>query len=201
MAEGTIVRGLLMRFFNSIVDRVQNFMEGGVDEDDYDGEYYEDYDDDDDDEAYYEEPPVPVRRERPERPERQERPERNLRAQSGGRASGGRAGGNVIDFDSRKDEDGKVKIMVIAPKEMEQATLICDHIREGKICIVNMKGADPKTGQRIADYLGGVTYALYGQVERVDNQIFIMAPPSTIIAADLMDELKTGGLFRALGGR
>ena len=106
---------------------------------------------------------------------------------------------NVVAFDTQRDMVDATTIIITRPQEMQDATLICDHIREGKICIVNMQGTDHVTAQRIADYLGGVSYALNGQVERIDSFIFVMAPVTAKIAADLIDDLKGGKVFNPFG--
>lgn len=109
----------------------------------------------------------------------------------------GRRSGNVVDFDTRRDVPDMVTVRIVRPKEIQDATLVCDYLQDAMICIIDMQGADHATAQRIADYLGGVSYALRGSVERIDSYIFIMAPEGVKIDSDLREELKTGGLFKS----
>ena len=103
---------------------------------------------------------------------------------------------NVVEFDNRRNPEDMTIVRIVRPKEMQDATLVCEYLQEKIICIVDMQGVDHVTAQRIADYLGGVSYALRGQVERIDNYIFVMAPESAKIDSDLREELKNG-LFKS----
>ena len=109
---------------------------------------------------------------------------------------------NVVDFETTKrDAQETVTVRIVRPKEIQDATLVCDYLQDSMICIIDMQGTDHNTAQRIADYLGGVSYALRGSVERIDSFIFIMAPEGVKIDSDLQsdlrEELKAGGLFKS----
>ena len=104
---------------------------------------------------------------------------------------------NVLDFDTGREPVDMVTVRIVRPREIQDATLVCEYLHDNMICIVDMQGADHSTAQRIADYLGGVSYALKGQVERIDSYIFVMAPEGAKIDSDLREELKGGGLFKS----
>jgi len=105
---------------------------------------------------------------------------------------------NVLDFDSKREPEEKIVIKIISPREIIDATTICDYLRSNVICIINMREAGKGGDQRIADYLGGVCYALMGTIERIDNHIFVMVPEGVKVDADVLKEdLKAGGLFKA----
>ena len=106
---------------------------------------------------------------------------------------------NVIEFDTsraenRVDED-MTRIIIVRPTELEDATLICDHLRNNDICIINVQGIEMAIAQRLADYLAGVSYALNGKIERIDDYIFVIAPETASITSDLMAKLKTDDTF------
>jgi len=102
---------------------------------------------------------------------------------------------NVVDFDNSRDPKEKVVVKILAPKDISDAPRVSDYLSENKICIINMQGAEHTMAQRVADYLGGVCYALNGQVERIDSHTFVMAPSNATISADLKEELKSSGIF------
>lgn len=103
---------------------------------------------------------------------------------------------NVFELDAARKKDDQMIIRICRPKEMQDATLICEYLQNNLICIVDMQGVDHVTAQRIADYLGGVGYALRGHVERIDNYIFVMAPDEVKIDFDLKEDIKSG-LFKS----
>ena len=104
---------------------------------------------------------------------------------------------NVVDFDVNRTSQDLITVMIVRPKEVQDATLVCDYLQNNKICVIDMQEAEHVTAQRIADYLGGVSYALGGHVERVDGYIFIMTPKGVKINSDLREELKSGGIFKS----
>jgi len=112
------------------------------------------------------------------------------------KASRKKSGGKVVDFDSTRSEAREtMSVVIVCPTKIEEAAHVCDYLRENKLCIINMHDVDHHTAQRIADYLGGVSYALNGQVERVDSHIFVMGPEGSKIAANLKEGLRSGELF------
>ena len=115
----------------------------------------------------------------------------------------GKSSNNVLDFERSRNPqaNGKIMVKISRPKEMQDATLICESLQEGMICIVGMQGVERTTAQRIADYLGGVSYALRGHVERIDNYIFVIVPEGAKVDSDLKEEIKSSGLFKSFGSK
>lgn len=109
--------------------------------------------------------------------------------------AGRKKNNNVLEFSNTREAQNLVAVRIARPKEIQDATLICEYLQEGTICIVIMQDVEPPLAQRIADYLGGVSYALKGQVERVDSYIFVIAPEGAKIDSDLKAEIKGGKLF------
>lgn len=109
---------------------------------------------------------------------------------------------NVVNFRAGQTEE-KMSLVITHPTEVRDATAICDHVRNNKICVVNLEGLDRDKSQRIADFLGGVSYALKGEVERISNEIFVIAPTSVQISDEMRAELKaeSRGMFRASSDR
>lgn len=66
--------------------------------------------------------------------------------------------------------------VIAYPKEMSEATKLCNYIREQKQVVVDLTGVEPIKAQRLADYLGGVAHATDAKTERVNNFIFVIAP-------------------------
>ena len=49
--------------------------------------------------------------------------------------------------------------------------------------------------QRIMDFLSGTCYSLEGSIQRVANNIFIIAPENVDISGDFKEELKKKGVL------
>ena len=175
-----------MQKITGVWKKFTRFLEGGIEEDDWPERDYVSgaYDEPYEQEYYEDELDLGATTSRSTRSSREYASERERKS-------------NVVAFDTRRAVHEQTIIRIVRPKEMQDATLVCDYMRDNVICIIDMQGAERPTAQRIADYLGGVSYALRGQVERVDSYIFIMAPEGIKIDAELKEELKSGGLFKS----
>ena len=112
-----------------------NFLIGSMDDDDWrtEDEYeyiYDDSQDDEDDEIHLS---STARYDRGER--RSER--------SSERAK--RSSSNVVDFDSKRGAPPHTIVRIIRPEEMHDSTLVCDYLRNGVICVVDMREAEKGT--------------------------------------------------------
>ena len=89
--------------------------------------------------------------------------------------------------------DSKSEVIIRHPVDVSEAAKICDFIREGKMCVIDLTGMDRGMAQRIADFLGGACYAVDGCVQRISKDIFIIVPEGIRISGDLKDELEKDG--------
>ena len=82
-----------------------------------------------------------------------------------------------------------VESIILRPKLVDDAVEICNHMRAGRMCIVDLTGLNNANAQRIADYLGGVCHALDGVTTRVNEGIFTVAPHSHRVMSDYREEV------------
>ena len=75
----------------------------------------------------------------------------------------------------------KFKLMVIEPKGFDECSKLVDSLKSRKPIIVNLEKLDADTARKIFDFLGGATYALNGNVQKVANNIFVFAPENVSI--------------------
>lgn len=97
---------------------------------------------------------------------------------------------------TRIQPDLSYHIVKAAIKTIDDAPDVVNNLRVNQICIVNLEGVEINTAQRIADFLGGASYAMNGNIERINENIFIMAPLGININ-DLMkrEEKSSGNIF------
>ena len=100
---------------------------------------------------------------------------------------------NVFDFQAAQPQiqapDGQY-IVITAPQNMEEASYICELVKNGKACIVNLENIPEGLSQRIADFIGGASHMARGDIQKVTGDIFVFAPFTTKISKDLHDELR-----------
>lgn len=89
----------------------------------------------------------------------------------------------------------QMEVIVIHPESYDEAQDICDQIKAKKPVVINLENMDRDIAQRIMDFVSGACYAINGNLQRVTNNIFIIAPENIDIAGDFREELKTNGII------
>ena len=77
------------------------------------------------------------------------------------------------------------KLVVIEPKAFDDCPKLVDNLKSKKPVIINLERLESDTARKIFDFLSGATYALNGNVQKVANNIFIFAPESVDIMANV----------------
>lgn len=89
----------------------------------------------------------------------------------------------------------QMEVVVIQPSTYDEAQEICDHIKSKKPCIINLEKMEHNIAQRIMDFVSGACYTLDGNMQRVTNNIFLIAPQNVDILGNFSEELKENGII------
>lgn len=89
------------------------------------------------------------------------------------------------------DTGGRAKVLILAPRQYEDVQEIANHLKEGRAVIVTLEDLDREVAKRIVDFMGGVAYALNGEVQRVAEGIFVFAPQSIVVNTDSYAALRS----------
>ncbi len=89
----------------------------------------------------------------------------------------------------------QMQVVISYPQTVDEAGSVCDYVKSNKTVVVNLESTKHETAQRIVDFLGGVAYALDGDIQCVSNKIFIIAPKNVDISGHFKEELKANGLL------
>lgn len=87
------------------------------------------------------------------------------------------------------------KVVIVKPTDYEEATNICDSLRERKIILVNTTDLDAKVAQRLLDFMGGASYALDGELSEIETGVYMLSPSNVEVSSELRNELSSKGLF------
>lgn len=87
------------------------------------------------------------------------------------------------------------KVKIVKPTTYEEAADICDELKNRKIVVINTTGLEPRTAQRLLDFMGGASYALGGDLEEVERGVYILSPATVEVSNDLKSELTGKGIF------
>ena len=85
----------------------------------------------------------------------------------------------------------QMQVVVIQPTCYEDAQQICDQVKGKKPVVVNLEQVEYPVAQRIMDFLSGTCYSLEGSIQRVANNIFVIAPENVEISGEFKEEIKS----------
>lgn len=90
--------------------------------------------------------------------------------------------------------DGSMVITVHEPLSYDESPLIVDDLRDYKAVVLNFEQLDLEVKRQIFDFVSGALYALDGKMQKVNKDIFILAPYNVEIDG-LKEQLKNNGMF------
>lgn len=82
-------------------------------------------------------------------------------------------------------------VVICAPKCLEEAQAMTDHLKNRKQVIVNFENTPLEISQKIIDFLSGAAYALDGEGQQIGQQVFLFAPSSVEIIKENKDLMET----------
>jgi len=88
----------------------------------------------------------------------------------------------TVDKASRNDS-GAFRMVVIEPKNIEECRKLIDNLRNNKPIIINLEKVETDLARKMFDFLSGATYALKGNIQRINQNIYLFAPHNVNIKA------------------
>lgn len=87
------------------------------------------------------------------------------------------------------------KVVVLQPEKFDDAKDVCDHLKNKKPIVVNLSSVQKELAQRIVDFLSGCVYGLDGNIQKVSNDIFIVAPHNVDIMSYVKEDITSKATF------
>jgi len=91
---------------------------------------------------------------------------------------------------------GTARVHVVAPSRFGDAKEIADRLKDSRPVIVNLQNAERDLQRRMIDFCSGVTYALSGEMEKVADQVFLLAPSNVKVSDEERQRLADRGFER-----
>jgi cell division inhibitor SepF len=79
----------------------------------------------------------------------------------------------------------QMEVVVASPETFEEAREISQHIKDKKPVIINLEFVEHGIAQRITDFLCGCCCAMDGNIQRIADKIFMIAPDNVDFAGDV----------------
>lgn len=89
----------------------------------------------------------------------------------------------------------QVKVFIFEPKSFEEAPLAVDNLKNRKPVIVNLENVDKEVAKKIFDFVSGAVYAVDGNIQKINGNIFLLAPHNVDISANVKEDFKNKTLF------
>ena len=83
---------------------------------------------------------------------------------------------------------------VVAPRTFNDAQRLADRFKADQPVIVNLQTANRDLARRIIDFVSGLCYALGGKMEKVADQVYLLAPSHVNLAEEERQRLQERGL-------
>ena len=83
---------------------------------------------------------------------------------------------------------------VVAPRTFNDAQQLADRFKADQPVIVNLQTANRDLARRIIDFVSGLCYALGGKMEKVADQVYLLATSHVNLAEEERQRLQERGL-------
>ena len=77
-----------------------------------------------------------------------------------------------------------IKMVILKPSDYNESFDVCDLLRERKSIIINLESVNKDIGRRFIDTVSGAVRVLDGNMEKISNSIFLIAPNNYDISND-----------------
>ena len=99
-----------------------------------------------------------------------------------------KSGGENVVAINQKQAIQKPQISIIEPRLYSEVQEVADYVLSNQTVIVNFRRMDHEQATKMIDFLMGVTYAINGDIQRLDEEIFICTPQSVTINGSELSE-------------
>ncbi len=84
--------------------------------------------------------------------------------------------GNKNGFGNIGTAPDGLELKVVRPEKYQDVAIIADNLLAGKTVVIDFAETNKELVKRIKDFLGGVTYSIAGQLQKVTNTTYIATP-------------------------
>lgn len=76
------------------------------------------------------------------------------------------------------------EILTVHPRQYKDAQIIAESFRDGIPVIINLSQMSEPEARRLVDFASGLSQGLYGKIERVTKQVFLLSPAHVVVSGD-----------------
>lgn len=87
------------------------------------------------------------------------------------------------------------KITIIKPAAYDEATEICEALKNRRIVVINTAALENKIAQRLLDFISGASFALGGELQEIEKGVYLLSPSNVEVTNELKNEISSKALF------
>jgi cell division inhibitor SepF len=76
------------------------------------------------------------------------------------------------------------EILTVHPRQYRDAQVIAESFRDGVPVIINLSQMTEADARRLIDFASGLSQGLYGKIERVTKQVFLLSPSHVAVSGE-----------------
>ena len=84
-----------------------------------------------------------------------------------------------------------LEMKVVKPERIDSAFGIGEHLLARRTVVLNFEETNKETVRRILDFLGGVVFAIEGNIKKVSDATYIVTPKNVDVTADAAPQPET----------
>lgn len=91
--------------------------------------------------------------------------------------------------------NASAKVSIVRPSAYDEATDICDAVKNRRIVVINTSALENKLAQRLLDFVSGACYALGGELQEIDKGVYLLSPSNVEVTSELRSEISNKAIF------
>jgi cell division inhibitor SepF len=89
------------------------------------------------------------------------------------------------------------RVHVVEPQSFNDAQEVGDRLKANQPVILNLQGLSRELQRRLIDFSSGLAYAVGGQMQKVNDQVFLLKPSDVEVSQEEKERLQARGLYQA----
>ncbi|USS92898.1 cell division protein SepF [Fructilactobacillus ixorae] len=92
----------------------------------------------------------------------------------------------VLPMNDNRLPDSKINI--VEPRIFADAKNISKKLINGDAVLIRMENVDSTTIRRIVDFVSGTVYAIEGNLQQIDEKVYLCAPQNYVVNGDVKNQ-------------
>ncbi|MFT8393995.1 MAG: cell division protein SepF [Liquorilactobacillus ghanensis] len=91
----------------------------------------------------------------------------------------------VVSFSDKNRNGSEKKIALFEPRIYSDVKAIASKLLNGQAAVVSFRRMEESQSRRVVDFLTGTVFAIGGEIQRIDDQIFLCTPRGFTVEGSL----------------